>query len=297
MAGILFIVWTDLLWVVVPTLSFYACVIARVPVLEALMAGTSTFNSFNLGTLCFLFLTTCVGEALLSWYLLHVSLRLGERVKLLMQGAIFAKITRLSPSARAENTAGYIVSLLAVDCQQLCTCLHQMPVPTIGLAFLPLLFYMMSRHVGWAPALCCAAWPIIAVLLAFPISGLQSHLWGRVTRARDARLKRVAAILSSIRVVKMYSWEDSYMDTVTKLRQREMTPVFRVNLLDGFVDTIYGASSSLMTGLLFGTLAILDPSRALNPALSFTCLYMLSLTDMVTINACQLLRSRSQVSL
>ncbi|KAG0414967.1 hypothetical protein HPB47_007848 [Ixodes persulcatus] len=37
-----------------------------------------------------------------------------------------------------------------------------------------------------------------------------------------------------------------------------------------------------MTVILFGALATLDPTRTLSPALSFSCIYMLSLTDIVT---------------
>ncbi|KAG0437098.1 hypothetical protein HPB47_017606 [Ixodes persulcatus] len=44
--------------------------------------------------------------------------------------------------------------------------------------------------------------------------------------------------------------------------------------------------------ILFGSLAIFDPNRLLSPALSFSCIYMLSLTDTITNNLSQLFRIR-----
>lgn len=52
-----------------------------------------------------------------------------------------------------------------------------------------------------------------------------------------------------------------------------------------------------MTIILFGTLAAMDPKRILSPELSFSCVYMLSMTDMVTNSAPLTLRMLSLVSI
>ncbi|EEC12650.1 ABC transporter, putative, partial [Ixodes scapularis] len=49
-----------------------------------------------------------------------------------------------------------------------------------------------------------------------------------------------------------------------------------------------------MTILLFGAMTFLEPTLALTPSLSFSCIYLLSLSDMVTNGASSLLRLRSQ---
>ncbi|CAN7941052.1 unnamed protein product, partial [Ixodes hexagonus] len=52
-------------------------------------------------------------------------------------------------------------------------------------------------------------------------------------------------LLSSVRLVKMYAWEDAYQDKLTRARNVEMTPVFWINAVDGIVDSVYSASSSM----------------------------------------------------
>lgn len=65
-------------------------------------------------------------------------------------------------------------------------------------------------------------------------------------KCRDERLKRMADLLSSVRVVKMYAWEGAYMKIVKQLRVKEVAAVFRVNLLDGLIDSVYSGLSSLV---------------------------------------------------
>ncbi|CAN7940316.1 unnamed protein product, partial [Ixodes pacificus] len=127
---------------------------------------------------------------------------------------------------------------------------------------------MLAERVGRVPVICCAAWMVLAVLMPVPISRLQMLLWRKILSCRDQRLKRMADLLTSVRLVKMCAWEDAYMDTVKTFRESEMNSVFRVNLLDGLIDSLYSGTSSMMIILLFGSLAIFDPDRLLSPALS-----------------------------
>ncbi|KAM7315729.1 connectin-like [Ixodes scapularis] len=68
----------------------------------------------------------------------------------------------------------------------------------------------------------------------------------KILMGRDQRLKRMVDLLTSVRLVKMCAWEDAYMDSVKRLRETEMTPVFRVNLLDGLIDSLYSGTSSMV---------------------------------------------------
>ncbi|CAN8001617.1 unnamed protein product, partial [Ixodes hexagonus] len=295
--SILRVLWMDLFWVTVVTFAYYACLIVRIPILESLIIDSS---STQLGALSVLFLATSAGDSLLSCYQLHLSMRFGLRVRSMLQAAIFHylfQMTRLSPTSRAQYPAGQILSILGVDCTQLSFSIMQFPMPIIGIICSPIVFFMLSTRVGVGPAVSCAAWLLFVLLLPIPTSRIQNMLWRKIMKGRDERLKRMADLLASVRLVKMYAWEDAYVNAVKEVREKEMAPIFRVNLLDGFLDSLFSASSSVMTIILFGVLAAVDPSRILDPALSFSCVYILSLTDMVTNSASLTLRMRSLVSL
>ncbi|KAG0419924.1 hypothetical protein HPB47_003795, partial [Ixodes persulcatus] len=204
-------------------------------------------------------------------------------------------ITRLSQTSRCANPSGYLVSVLGVDCMQLSMSILQVPSQVVGVLFMPLMVYLLAARVGTDPALCCAAWMVGSLLLVIPVARLQNAIWRRIMAYRDERLKRLSDLLSSVRLVKMYAWEDACTDAVDRLRRKEMLPIFLINLLDGFIDSLYSASSSVMLIIVFGSLAILDPSRTLDASLSFSVIYIISLNDLLMVILAQFMRIRSMV--
>ncbi|XP_037273101.2 ATP-binding cassette sub-family C member 3-like [Rhipicephalus microplus] len=293
-ATILRVLWIDVMWTVVSTLGYFGSVVIKVPILESLIEAPDNWNRATSATL---FAAASVADLLFCSYQTHVSLRLCARVRSMLQAAIFSKMTRLSPSALTRNPSGYVVSVLGVDCVQLSASALQFPLPIIGSLCMPVVLWVLALRAGTVPAVGCALWLMIVLFLPFPTSVLQNILWKRVMRFRDERLKSTADLLSSVRVVKLYAWEDAYLGTVGRLRDAELAALLRTNLLDGLMDSLYSSTSSLLTIILFGLLAAVGGTRTLTPTLSFSCLYLLSLTDMITNMMANTMRMRSLVSL
>ncbi|XP_040069750.2 multidrug resistance-associated protein 1 [Ixodes scapularis] len=206
-------------------------------------------------------------------------------------------MTLLSPSARAAISTGQVLSILGVDCYQLAMSIFNFPYPVCGLLCMPIMLYLLACRVGTATPLCCAGYLLFVFLLPIPISRMQNFLWFRQMRARDERLKQTSDLLSSVRLVKMYAWEDAYKDKLLRARDVEMKPLFWVNVLDGLIDSIYSASSSVLIIIFFGTLAIFNPGVMLPSSVVFSCVYMIFITDVPMTQTSMALRVRSQTSL
>ncbi|KAM7295390.1 ATP-binding cassette sub-family C member 2 [Ixodes scapularis] len=293
------VLWLDVFWVGITFISYYASLIARIPILESLVNGG---NRTEIGNLVFLFTVTCLAEFLLSCYSMQQTLVFGSRIRSMLQDAkgrirLCSQVTRLSPTALSHTSPGQVASMLAVDCFQISMSMFLFPTPLAGILCMPVLLWQLSVRVGTVPTLWCAAWFVLVFLLPFPASRLQKALWIRNVRARDERLKRMGDLLSSIRLVKMYAWEKPHRERVEEARGDEMTAMFFINLLDGIIDSLYSAISSVLIIIVFGTLSIVDPTRTLTPGMSFTCVYILSVTDIINTAAALFLRNRSQVSL
>ncbi|EEC11595.1 multidrug resistance protein, putative [Ixodes scapularis] len=141
------------------------------------------------------------------------------------------QMTRLSPTARAAIPTGYVLSILGVDCFQLSMTAVMFPYPVGGVLCMPILLYLLAQQ-------------------------------RRQMNARDERLKQTADILSSVRLVKMYAWEDAYLDKLMRSRDVEMKPLFWVNALDGIIDSIFSASSSVGETLSGGQKQRINLARA-----------------------------------
>ncbi|XP_077561247.1 ATP-binding cassette sub-family C member 2-like [Haemaphysalis longicornis] len=288
------VLWVDVVRIALSTAAYFACIFARVPALELLL---STSNGVSVATAVLLFSATSAMELLVSCYQIDIINTFGCRARSMFLGVVFKKVTTMSAGSKARYPAGQITSMLGVDCSTVYSAAFCVPTPLFGALFLPMVFWMLAARAGVGPALCCAAWLLLVLSLPFLTSRLQKHMWTQAMRAREGRLRATADLLSAIRVVKMYAWEDAMQKNVLCARETELKWLRRINLLDGILDSIYSSTSSVLMIILFSTLPRLQPDIALTPALSFSCVALLYMTDL-TMNDCgQAIRFFSQVSL
>ncbi|KAH7975231.1 hypothetical protein HPB49_025293 [Dermacentor silvarum] len=212
-------------------------------------------------------------------------LRRGVRCKRLVHALTSRMRQRatLLPPAAAQPT-GYVASILAVDCVQLYQCVYALPLPFFGVLTLPLLFWMLSERAGVVPAMCCAAWAFVTLLAPLALLYAQNRFWDVQIHARDERLKSMTDLLSNIRVVKMYAWEDVMQENVLRSRKVELRSLLAINMLNAVLDALCSSCSVVTTIILFSTMSIFEPERALNPQLSFSCISLLYITDLTASN-------------
>ncbi|XP_077545396.1 multidrug resistance protein mrp-7-like [Haemaphysalis longicornis] len=288
------VLWVDFLRTALCTGAYFACIFARIPALELLINSVS---GVNMTTAVLLFTATTTMEFLISCYQMDVVHTFGCRTRSMFLGLIFKKVTVMSAGSKARYPAGHITSMISVDCSILCSTAVTIPTPLFGVCFLPFILWMLAVRTGVGPALCCAAWLILVLSLPFFSSFFQKLLWRKAIKARDERLKATTDLLSTIRVVKMYAWEDAMQENVLRAREKELKYLHRINLLDSILDSIYSSSSSVLMIILFSTLPLLEPDIELTPALSFSCVSLLFMTDLTMNNCGQAIRNFSQATL
>ncbi|KAL1476894.1 hypothetical protein MTO96_036166 [Rhipicephalus appendiculatus] len=237
------VLWVDIIRVLLATVGYYACILARIPALELLISSSTGVGTVT-ATLLFAMTTAC--EFLMTSFQMDILNMFGCRGRTVLTGYVFKKVTSMSTLTRARYTAGRISSILSVDCWQVGTCCFTVALPLFGALSLPLVFWMLATRAGVGPSLCCAAWTVIVLCLPLFFSSYQKFIWGKVVSARDERLKVITDMLATIRVVKMYAWEDSLQENVTHYNERELKWLFRVNLLDAILDCIYSSTSSVV---------------------------------------------------
>ncbi|XP_049513439.1 multidrug resistance-associated protein 1-like [Dermacentor silvarum] len=283
------VLWIDLLRILLSNAAYYFCIFARIPALELLINSRGK-NDLMLSSL--LFMATCVGECLLSSYNLDLIAITGSRIRALLQGVIFRKATLLSP-ADAQPT-GYVASLMGVDIPQLCNCLYTLLLPGFGALTLPILFWMLSERAGAVPAICCAAWAIVTLLAPMALLYAQKRFWDVEIKARDERLKLITDVLCNVRVVKMYAWEDAMQENVLRSRKVELRNLLAINVLNSVLDALCSSCSSVMMIILFSTMSVFEPDRALSPELTFSCIALLYITDLMANGLALLFRNLSK---
>lgn len=292
--SIIRVLWVDAIRVTICTLAYYGCLFARVPALELLMESS---NRADLIVAAVLLVSVSAAEFLISCYHMDLLIVFSGRMRAMLQGAIFRKAMEMPGWLRSTYPTGSVVSLLAVDCGTLAFAMVVFPMPLGGLLTLPGLLWLLAERTGTMPMLCCVFW--ILVIFAMPFAGFrfQKKFWQSQMKAREERIKTLSDLFASIRTVKMYGWEDALQKSVQRLRKVEVSWLFKANLLDGILDSFYTAASSVLAIILFSALYFLEPDVILTPALSFSCVYLVYVTDLTLSSTGLLFRNGRQVAL
>lgn len=187
-------------------------------VLNSLQAGDSVGVSilWALSLLLVPFLKTIVE----NHYFLLV-MRTGMKVRSGLQGAIYGKSLRMSPSARATSSLGEIVNLMQLDTQrigdffQFVHNLWAAPAQIIITVALLFEFIGVSAVIGLLVTL--ATLPAQTMLMKAMLKLRQANI-----AVTDRRVKLMNEILQGIKAVKFYAWEVPFAEAVGKERAEEL---------------------------------------------------------------------------
>uniref|UniRef100_A0A0N5AH10 Multidrug resistance-associated protein lethal(2)03659 n=1 Tax=Syphacia muris TaxID=451379 RepID=A0A0N5AH10_9BILA len=207
--------------------------------------------------------------------------KLGLELKIGVCGIIMHKGLRLSSGALQRTTIGHILTLMSNDAAKFDYAFLFVNYLCVGPFLLLVYIYLLWHETG--PS-CIAGF--IALIMFIPLQSFFSRQIGRyrklIAKRTDKRLSVMDQILSGIRVVKMYGWEDAFSGIVGELRRQELTYVRISNIWQSFVMGIFWAStkfivlSVLITFTFFGNR--IDAERAfVTTALFNACRHPLTL--------------------
>ncbi|KAI9354139.1 hypothetical protein DFJ73DRAFT_959118 [Zopfochytrium polystomum] len=173
-----------------------------------------------------------------------------------------------------EANAGKVLSMMAVDVDRVFgfLCYSHLPLLTFPLN-LVLAFASLCFVIGWS----CL--PGIAVLafngpLASCLGFRARKLHEQKTKVGDNRVSRMNEVLTGIRIIKFFGWEDQFAAKICDIRNAELSLQFKVSLL-----WIVTAFISYFTFVLcvFATFAsyTLFAGRVLDAATAFTTVILL----------------------
>ncbi|CAN8001473.1 unnamed protein product, partial [Ixodes hexagonus] len=289
LAALLRVLWMDTFRMILCNFAYFACLFVKVPLLEQVINASDQSGRIISAAL---FLVTTLAECLTNIYENELSCILGCRLRAVLQAAIFKKSHTLAPAALTALHTKYeteyklrrSIGLFLYDSPGVLKQTDKHTVSLLGRLLTTYIRFHSPRALRF-------------FFLVLGLRKLGHLLYRRQMNARDERLKQTSDLLSSMRLVKMYAWEGAYHGKLTHARDVEMKPLFWVNALDGIIDSIFGASSSVMIIILFATLPILNQGHVLTVAASFSSVYLVYMTDVTMTLICWALRLRSQISL
>uniref|UniRef100_A0A8D0FDG9 ABC-type glutathione-S-conjugate transporter n=1 Tax=Strix occidentalis caurina TaxID=311401 RepID=A0A8D0FDG9_STROC len=178
-----------------------------------------------------MFLLACL-QTLFEQRYMYMCLVLGLRLKTAVTGLVYRKILVMSNASRKAATVGEIVNLVSVDVQKLMDLIIYFNGTWLAPIRIIICFVFLWQLLG-PSALTSIAVFLFLLPLNFMITKKRTQFQVHFTQMKhkDERAKLTNAILSDIKVIKLYGWEKTFMEKVFGIRKQELQALKRSQIL------------------------------------------------------------------
>jgi len=171
----------------------------------------------------------------------------------------------------AQVTTGAIINLMAVDAfkvSEICAYLHFLwantPVQVVVAVFL------LYRILGYS-SIAGIGMMIFLLPVNMYVAGQFAKIQKLILAATDARIHTTNEVLTNIRIIKFFAWEQRFIGLVNEKRTIELKHLRRRYILWAVAATIWSGSPVLITFLSFLVYTNIE-HKALIPSVAFTAL-------------------------
>ncbi|XP_071816985.1 ATP-binding cassette sub-family C member 9-like isoform X2 [Apostichopus japonicus] len=240
----------------------------------------------------------CIADVLFSGFLQLLSEICSYAQPLGVKG-IIQWVTRVSPSyecmiykrllslsshliGSGEVTVGEVTNHLAQDT----FCLEQFIMQVHSSWTTPLRIavsmFLLYRELGSASAVAMAMM-FLSIPLQFSLGQLTAKYKSKVMGTRDSRIKRSGEMLQSIRYLKLSSWEESFCNSIEKIRGEELKGLSKMQTVFIGRKLLASAVPIIVSAMVFALYSYLS-GKPLTPDSAFFALTIIQQTQLPLTN-------------
>uniref|UniRef100_A0A3B3ZY40 ABC-type glutathione-S-conjugate transporter n=1 Tax=Periophthalmus magnuspinnatus TaxID=409849 RepID=A0A3B3ZY40_9GOBI len=203
-----------------------------------------------------LFLLSCVQSLLFHQYMYHC-FTVGMRLKTALTGLLYRKVLYTTLSLRLITP---VISLVSADVQKLMDLVVYINSIWTAPLEIALCFYFLCLLLG--PS---ALAGLSVVLLLFPLNGFITTVRTKLQVAfMDGRIKAMTEMVSGMKILKFYAWEEVFQRQVEALREGELSALRRSQILYCVSLASFTSSSFLVMLTVFGVYVLMDQRNVLD---------------------------------
>uniref|UniRef100_A0A8K9WWA5 ABC-type glutathione-S-conjugate transporter n=1 Tax=Oncorhynchus mykiss TaxID=8022 RepID=A0A8K9WWA5_ONCMY len=203
-------------------------------------------------------------QSLFNHQYMYSCFTVGMRVKTAVMGLVYRKSLVISSAARQSCTVGEIVNLVSADTQKLMDMVVYFNAVWVAPIEIALCLYFLTHTLLGPSALA----GIATVILIFPLNGFIAKMRSKLQEVQmcytDSRIKLMNEILSGIKILKFYAWEQAFLERVLGYREKELNALKRSQVLYSISIASFNSSSFLIAFSMFGVYVVVDDRNILD---------------------------------
>ncbi|KAG1674091.1 Multidrug resistance-associated protein 1 [Nymphon striatum] len=198
------------------------------------------------------------------------------RIKGALTMAIYKKGLLLSNSARQSYSIGSMVNLLAVDLQKFQDLV--LYVPQLWMA--PIIIIVGIIQLWGVLGISCLSGIAVIVFFipySFIFTKTENVYQEHVMHLSDKRLKVTNEVLTGVKVLKLYAWENPFKDTIKDIRSQEVKMIIGCIMSQSATETAWQNVPILISLASFATYVYIDKNNVLTPNVAFVSIALFNL--------------------
>eukprot|EP00201_Polytomella_parva_P004356 CAMPEP_0175076738 /NCGR_PEP_ID=MMETSP0052_2-20121109/22928_1 /TAXON_ID=51329 ORGANISM="Polytomella parva, Strain SAG 63-3" /NCGR_SAMPLE_ID=MMETSP0052_2 /ASSEMBLY_ACC=CAM_ASM_000194 /LENGTH=630 /DNA_ID=CAMNT_0016345979 /DNA_START=136 /DNA_END=2024 /DNA_ORIENTATION=+ len=189
---------------------------------------------------------------------------------------LYSKALRITSAAKHSIGVGPIVNLQSNDASKIWNMPMYIHILWNGPFQILVVMGLLVRVMGWGPSFAGLA-VTITIIPATMMSGKALAASRREqVKHTDARIKLCSEVVTGIKAIKFYAWENAYVDRILKLREQELKQIRRTNYLNVMNTITFFSGPILVSIAAFGTFSAMHKGR-LTSSTAFPALALFNL--------------------
>ncbi|KAJ3397885.1 Canalicular multispecific organic anion transporter 2, partial [Chytriomyces hyalinus] len=181
-------------------------------------------------------------------FLINMTATYSMSMRATLTGAIYRKSMRLSGASRQQFNPGHITNIISTDLirtEMFIVLFHLQWTFPIQVA---VIIGILIHTIGVAAL---AGLALLVAMVPLQVYVIKTLVSLRKTNAKktDQRLRLTSETLSSIRVIKFFAWEDSFLERIIHIRMQELKAVVSGNMIRAGI-TASGFAIPVMAGVV-----------------------------------------------
>ncbi|ORX63493.1 hypothetical protein BCR32DRAFT_330852 [Anaeromyces robustus] len=189
-------------------------------------------------------------STIISNYYVNLVTEIGLSIRATVIGIIYRKTLKLSNKSRQSIGDGQIINLVSSDSarlQRLTNGLHSLWTSPIQLIAI---LVLLIRSLG--------VWSLIGFAIFVIVVPLQGVIMKFLVKFRrqtsvlvDQRVKKTQEVIGSMRVIKFFGWEESFLNILQALRRKEINRSIKGILLGSLTHAVFGSIPFISSAATF----------------------------------------------
>ncbi|GMH36556.1 hypothetical protein BSKO_04424 [Bryopsis sp. KO-2023] len=227
--------------------------------------------------LAFAMLVTSISTTLLINSYFHKLYRVTIHLKAQLVHMLYEKSLRISSAAKTKMGIGAIVNLQSNDASNIWDLPINFHILWSGPFQITVILLMLMRVLGWASALAGFGMTLTLIPLNTVVGSRMEKYRKQMMTHTDERVKLTTEVIAGIKAIKLYAWEEPYLQKIWEIRELELGRLLKLATMEVILFAGFDVGPVIVSLVAFGTYAAVG--NTLRASVAFPALALFTLLE------------------